>query len=130
MADPGTVTIPGQGVPGDDIVLNQENSYSGILVTLGPDWSAYLDGSYTVYFTAKARYTEDNTTNFFSVVASVDDQSTGVISVDLTVVHTDIPTGNGYWWQIQIVDDPDTPVEVKTPVTGKLIIEPTVRDVE
>jgi hypothetical protein len=130
MANPGTVTIPGQGVTGDEIVLRKENSYADVLITLGPDWSAYLDGSYTIYFTAKSRYTEDNTTNFFSVVCSVSDQSTGVISVDLTVSNLDIDVGQNYWWQIQIVDSPTSPTEVKTPVTGNLAIIPTVRDIE
>jgi hypothetical protein len=128
MADPGTVVVPGAGIRGDEIVLRKENSYTGVTITLGPEWASWLDGSYDIYLTAKARYTEDNTSNFFDVTCDIDDAPNGVISANLTVANVDIDPGQDYWWQVQIRKTDGS--EVKTPVTGKLTILPLVRDVE
>jgi hypothetical protein len=134
MADPGTVTIPDEGMRVEEpLVLRRENSYTGIQFTLGPDWSGYLANTggvpdnYDIYFTAKARYTEANSTNFFDVSCTVIDAPTGVIAANLTPADTDIAAGKVYWWQIQIRNTGGT--IVKCPLTGKLVIEPRVRDV-
>ena len=134
MADPGTVVVPGADIDAfPEVILRRENSYTGIQFTLGSDWSGYLNNTggvpddYDIYFTAKSRYTESNSSNFFDVNCTVVDQSTGVIAADLTPTQTDISAGDHYWWQIQIRNTDGT--VVKTPLTGKLTVLPRLRDV-
>ena len=127
---PGTVVLPGESIDSQDVsrvTLRQENSYTGIVFTLGPDWSAFLDGSYQIYFTMKARYTDETGDELIDKLCSVKDQSLGEVELDLDPTDTDIPVIRNAWYQIQIRKADLS--EVKTPLTGVITVRPTLKDV-
>ena len=126
----GTVVVPLPGKKGDEITLYQENTYNGIMFYLGTEWETILnDVSYEIWFTGKERYTSSNAENLFDIECTVTSAAEGTVQCDMDASDTDIvPAPNNYRWQIQIKKPDDS--EVKTVLSGRLIIEPTLLGIE
>jgi len=127
---PGTVIVPQPGIRGNNITLHQENTYAGIEFHLGTGYQTLLETVGTkAFFTAKERFTSDNSENFFDVECTITDPVNGVMTADLDAENTDITPGPNYRWQIQVKSDADDSV-VKVVLSGRLIIEATLLGVE
>lgn len=116
--------------PIDPITLYQNNDYPEFELTLGPQWSPYLDGTYFPYLTIKEKIVDGAVLS--EVVGTVIDQGQGTLSFPLTKAHTNLaPTK--YMWQVQLrlpdIDPDLPPVSVKVAASGTLHIRPTLKSV-
>lgn len=114
----------------DGMVIYQYNDYPELEITLGPQWSTFLDGSYDIYLTISETLT--GSTPVLEVEGSVYDQASARIQTPLTVEDTSINPGQ-YVWQVQLrkpgaLPD-DLPLSVKIPAHGKVHVRPALKRV-
>jgi hypothetical protein len=112
----------------DAITLYQHNDYPEFELTLNPQWSTYLDGSYEVYFYIKE--TLGAVTPIVSKVGTIISQAECTVQFPLTVTNLDVNWGE-YVWQV-VLWKPDTlptdpPLSVKVAGFGKVYIRPTFK---
>jgi len=123
----GTLSAATPPTNSDDLTLYQFNDYLFEL-TLDIRWSAYLDGSYLVYFTIAP--SASSLVYLAESVCTILDQAQATIQVPLTVTQMNIPVGS-YIWQIQLRKENANPLlapdSIKVVAFGKNHIRPTLK---
>lgn len=112
--------------PIDDLVLFQGNDYPEFEITLGPQWTLYLDGTYDVYFVVSDNLT--TLTSWLEITGTILDQGTCTIKFPITAGEIDVVSGK-YMWQVQLrLPNPDPllpPLSMKVAAYGHLYIKRT-----
>ena len=109
------------------IEFDRQNSYAGMTVTLNSEWGNYFNyttDNVTVYFTVKERWVDALQDALVDVIGAPSGEN---ILFNLSVNDTDIPTRDGYKWQVQVRDAAGT--VVSTPIGGLLDVGVILRQV-
>ena len=118
-------TVPDATFENVFIVLNRQNSYTGVQITLNTDWANYLAvAPVTTYFTVKERWVDALEDALIDNVGTVQAEN---ILFNLSVNDTNI-TEKDYWWQMQVRNTNGE--VVKIPIGGQLAVDPVLRKVE
>jgi hypothetical protein len=116
--------------PVDELTLFQFNDYPEFELTLNPQWTTYLDGSYEVYFTIMR--TLNSTNSLLESQGTIVDQATCTISFPITVEQMDIDHGQ-YVWQVQLrKPNPNpllAPLSLKVTSYGHVFVRPTFKGI-
>ena len=108
------------------IAITRQNTYTGITVTLNEDWEQYLAAAenISVHFTVKKRWVDALEEALIDKLGTTQAEN---ILFNLTTSDTDIPERD-YLWQLQVRNDSGE--VVKTPIGGRLEVDPILRKVE
>lgn len=115
--------------PLDDLILYQFNDYPEMELSLNPQWTTYLDGSYEIFFTIKENARD--TVALVEVQGTIIDQASCTVGFALTIADMSVNPTKGIW-QVQLrkpdPGDPTILISLKIATHGHVYIRPALKE--